>query len=111
MAALFCDGFDHYTTVADIAAKWTSTANFPAIVTNGGRRGGGALKSDNGSRVRVTLTSPSPSGATAIFGLAVGWNGGSPQTYAGIALFSTTQFSVGVNSNGTITIYRGNGSV
>lgn len=111
MAALFCDGFDHYTAVADIAAKWTSTVPSTVINATGGRRGGGALKSDNGSRVRVTLTAPSPTGATVIFGQAVGWAGGPPTTFAGIALASTAHCSIGVNSNGTLSVYRGNGSV
>lgn len=45
MTLLFVDGFDHYTTNADLAKKYNSvTATYPDLSIGGGRRGGNAIR-------------------------------------------------------------------
>lgn len=45
MTLLFIDGFDHYTSNASVAAKWTAVSStYPVGAATSGRRGGGALQ-------------------------------------------------------------------
>ncbi len=77
MAGIFYDGFDHYAT-ADIATKWTQRtvlSGVGPVIGATGRRGGGALRMATttfgyGDSVRITPSSPVPSGATCVVGFA-----------------------------------------
>ena len=46
MALLFCDSFDHYTSVADLLLKWTTWAANTDVVA-AGRFGGNCLRVTN----------------------------------------------------------------
>lgn len=121
MALLFIDGFDHYNT-AEITTKWTNAAAV-AISSNGGRRGTGALLTNNdiGSFAYRDL---STSASTVIAGFAFKptgpftfgeifslWEGGSVQNlrliynssnkiavYCGATLLGQTTLSIAVGT-------------
>lgn len=137
MALLFLDSHDHYAT-ADLVSKYTQeVASFlqalgtPPTDTSGiaaiGRRGTNGLRlkivtNDGGNQgskaYRKVLSSPAPSGATAIAGFsfrsvtAFNLLGTSTTQTTGACLFSfyksgTSQIWFRLNTNGTIAAYRG----
>lgn len=125
MAALFADCFDHYA-VADIATFWTqrmpSSNGDTSTITNVGRH------SSNGFRFSTTSTNDATdrlakvlvaSGATAIVGYAIkcvnsfgGAGTSTTETGQASVLLSirqggTTQVWFRLNTNGTVSCYRG----
>lgn len=118
MALLFMDSFDNYAT-ADIAEKWTSLNTFSAsgtgtINSTGGRRSSGSFRwvtgtaATNQGGVFKTL---SPTGTTIIIGFAFQMSanptGSNGLTIAAIKDGSTTQASLRLNADLTLSVLRG----
>lgn len=101
MALRFMDGFDSYAT-ADIAKKWTSVGNVPAIIAGTGRRGTAALRFQSSDYVGKTLDAQ----ATWILGAAV-WFSAFPGTNRNVFyLFdaSSLQAEIRLNADGTLSM-------
>jgi hypothetical protein len=104
----FIDGFDHYAT-ADLRAslKWSCTGT-PTIGATSGRRGTGAVNIPGGA---IYLTKTLGNQATWIVGFALYFTS---MSYATVLLSfidgTTTQCSFGIDSNGHLVFYRGNGA-
>lgn len=56
MALLFCDSFDHYTTLAQALTKWTTSAGSPTI-NAASRFGAGALRVSSAQNLQRTVAS------------------------------------------------------
>lgn len=117
MALLFIDGYDHYTT-SFIPSKYSSN-NSVSINTTGGRNGGGALFSTNENNYVAIAASPSGSswfiwGAAVNFANVTGTNTGTDffQVWDGSATNSSVQqTALGLLSNGSLRIRKGDGTV
>lgn len=103
MADIFCDSFDHYAT-GDILKKWDSVSGSPAIVSTGGRRGGGYLSCEK-NQVYKGLDGTT---TTYVVGVAVnhqGYDGGNP--FIRFLHSSSTVCEVGTDSSGHIYVTNG----
>lgn len=70
MAFLFCDSFDHYTTLTQMRTKWPAPgaiSNFNSIQANIGRRGSACHRTNSNNQSKKYLI---PTGKTIIFGAA-----------------------------------------
>lgn len=108
MALLFMDGFDHYAT-ADLAKKYNSAGASCVIASASGRRSGGALRHTS-STPGVTKTLP----AAQSFVIGLAFNASSfaigPAQIAGLLDAGTTQCSLMLNVDGTLSVVRGTGT-
>jgi hypothetical protein len=70
MSLLFMDSFDHYAT-GDLTEKWSSLISAPTINAGAGRRGTQSLHILANSTQFTAVKGLSPTGTTAIMGVAV----------------------------------------
>lgn len=128
---IFQDSFDHYDTAA-VATKWTQLASATA---GGGTTGVGAFgrRGTNGFQfqntlwgiaersafLKITPDKPVPSGARCVFGVAfrpvtafAGLDTGATKSVVMMILQGGgIQLQVCLNTNGTLTVYRGTTSL
>lgn len=117
MALLFMDSFDHYATV-DLLEKWTTSSatgsNSLWIGSGSGRRGSNSFRwtnSFNTQSVASLQRALAPTGATFVAGFALAV----PASHVGAAGLqiaavrdgATTQLSLRLNANYTISVCRG----
>lgn len=107
MSLLFIDGFDHYAT-AQAALKWTAVSGV-TILPTGGRRSSGAMQISTGTATRVLPANE----ASFVMGAAVKLTNTALNNTRIFHVFdtTTTQLSVGVNPDMTISLYRGSSTV
>lgn len=107
MAVQFCDSCDHYDTQAQMLVKWN--ASVPTVnPTSSGRNGRGVFM--NGGALEKSLTHQ----AGWVLGFAINISGstggfGSDYIYQGSHAGETTLFSVYGETDGSLSIYAGNG--
>jgi len=118
MALLFCDSFDHYAT-ADITTKWASTvtggAAGNATINAVGRNSTSAARiaysgGGNANGPNIASRTLPVSGATVIMGAAVSVSTLLAAARNGIFVVydgTTAQLAVKVNSDGTLSVLRG----
>lgn len=106
MALLFIDGFDHYSTNADLAKKWNSVSGtYPTVATSSGRRGGGALQCQSTATYYVQKTFSAKS--TIIIGMAVKF-GATANDFLGLYEGGTTTRHLTLYYDGAnVKLYRG----
>lgn len=118
MALLFCDSFDHYTTLLN---KWTSTGFSISMATTGGRSNGGVMTSNGtyagGNSGFAQKTHPGGTKSTIVIGFAFRPNGAISSSGIGIAQVidgttslgtSTPQVTLRLNrALGTLNVARG----
>jgi hypothetical protein len=102
MALLFMDSFDHYVT-ADILEKWT-VGGSPTISAGNGRRSSASLNLGSNGSVSKVLT---PSGPTVISGVAYKFTSLTQRSFIGVTNGATPQMALVINTDGTISAYRG----
>lgn len=111
MALLWVDGFDYATSTADVATRYPSPGGLGAFSANGtGRRSGKALNIVNsGVGLTKALTTSS---STVICGYAMQQSNMNASAGGDVGAFqvgdTAPHVSIGLNSNGSITAYRGN---
>jgi hypothetical protein len=108
MALLFMDSFDHYVT-ADLTEKWTTASGGTTSISAGaGRRSSAAARITFASNGYL-LKGVGASGATAIVGCAFRASALGGQQILGVydAGVNATHVYLTVNSDGSLTAYRG----
>lgn len=99
MTLRFCDGFDSYSTAAQLTNKW-STGTYLAFGATAGRFGGGAMYSSGAPYLTVlTKTVSVPSGAKLRVGFYIKYTAGTAPTGSGSGFYV-----VGANSNSIVSI-------
>jgi hypothetical protein len=108
MSLIFVDGFDHYAT-ADLPKKW-QISDSPAILTTGGRRGGGALTTASAGQAYKYFPL---NYTTLIIGFSMKYTG-SPNSSRGefLRIFDSAvqHLSVVVTFTGAVNVLRGSSS-
>lgn len=116
MAFRFCDSFDHYTTQAEILAKWTNQFS-ASISTSLGRRNGGCLVLQGSGLVAVATVSKTFDFQTNwIVGFAMlvvpassgMFNGGTPYQ---LLNNGTIIMSLRIESDSSLSLVAANGTV
>lgn len=114
MSLLFADGFDHYSDLADVDAKWTE-ARDPAgtarldYLPSGGRFGGGAVEWAGGTGFPSLRRTFSAAGAVVIgFALRIT---GTPYELWQAQYLGDTGATLAVESDFTFSIYNANGNL
>lgn len=102
MALLFIDGFDHYVS-AEIARKW-STNNNCSISSSGRRVGSKALSGSGSNYVEKTLPSAIN---TIVVGFAYNCTNFETAEILSFTVGGSAQVTLTINSNGSISVYRG----
>ena len=107
MSLLFCDSFDHYTSAADLALKWSTNPGGSPISAGNGRRGTASLRLTNAQLAGVEKNL-----ASTYSTLIIGFNAkfGALVADAQFVTFmegSTVHVALHIQNTGAIAIKRG----
>lgn len=119
MAILWMDGFDTYTTVADVLMRYPGVSGLSFLSTTGGRFGGGCIgSSNNNSNIGYGYMGPAtiPHTTTAIIAGGAHLIATNTNSYCCLGLGNTLGGSSGINEltlffdYGVFRLYRGGSS-
>ncbi len=114
MTFRFCDGFDSYSTAANLTAKWTTVASASYSATTGRFGGGAVSNSSNGLYLLLTKSVTIPIGAKFRVAMSLKYSAGtvaSGSSYQNPVVAINGQQICGLSSLGQIFITQFGGSL